>query len=311
MPEGPSLVILREQAAAFAGRTIEQVEGNTSIDKSRLVGQRIVALRTWGKHFLIEMREFSLRVHFLLFGSYRINERKDSPPRLSLQFAGGDELNFYTCSVKYIEDPLDDVYDWHADVMSAAWKPALALNRLRSAPETLACDALLDQDIFAGVGNIIKNEVLYRIHVHPLSTIGGLPPAKLRELVAQARQYSFDFLEWKKAFVLKQHWLAHRKSQCLRCDLPLTKATLGKTQRKSYFCGNCQALYDRDESVQPLAIGHSPGQAGRPSRSPASAKQRKTTTPQAPEAARAAKVPKAVGAVKAIHQVRRATAGRS
>lgn len=47
MPEGPSLVILREQAAAFAGKTIARVEGNTSIDKERLVGQRIVSLRTW------------------------------------------------------------------------------------------------------------------------------------------------------------------------------------------------------------------------------------------------------------------------
>ncbi|MER3465444.1 MAG: endonuclease, partial [Chitinophagaceae bacterium] len=36
-------------------------------------------------------------------------------------------------------------------------------------------DALLDQEIFSGVGNIIKNEVLYRIEVHPLSTIGALP----------------------------------------------------------------------------------------------------------------------------------------
>ena len=117
MPEGPSLVILREQTAAFAGRTIARVEGNTSIDKNRLVGQRIVALRTWGKHFLVEMPTFSLRIHFLLFGSYRINERKDAVPRLSLQFDGGDEINVYTCSVKFIEEPLDQVYDWQADVM--------------------------------------------------------------------------------------------------------------------------------------------------------------------------------------------------
>ena len=244
MPEGPSLVILREQAAGIAGQTIVRAEGNTSVDKQRLEGQRIVAVRTWGKHFLLEMSGFALRIHFLLFGSYRINERKEhSPPRLSLQCDGGDELNFYTCSVKFVEEPLDAVYDWQADVMSDAWNPALALQRLRAAPGTLACDALLDQDMFAGVGNIIKNEVLYRIRVHPLSTVGALPAAKLGELVAQARQYSFDFLEWKKAFVLKQHWLAHRQSVCTRCALPLTKATLGKTQRKSYFCGHCQRLY--------------------------------------------------------------------
>lgn len=243
MPEGPSLVILREQTAAFAGRTIARVEGNTSIDKNRLVGQRIVALRTWGKHFLVEMPTFSLRIHFLLFGSYRINERKDAVPRLNLQFDGGDEINVYTCSAKFIDEPLDLVYDWRADVMSDAWSPALALQRLRAAPSTLVCDALLDQNLFAGVGNIIKNEVLYRIRVHPLSAVGALPAPKLRELVREARQYSFDFLEWKKAFVLKQHWLAHRQSICQRCDLPLTKATLGQTKRKAYFCAHCQSLY--------------------------------------------------------------------
>lgn len=315
MPEGPSLVILREQAAAFTGRTIEQVEGNTSIDKSRLVGQRIVALRTWGKHFLIEMPEFSLRVHFLLFGSYRINERKDGPPRLSLRFTGGDELNFYTCSVKYIEDPLDDVYDWHADVMSAAWKPALALQRLRAAPEALACDALLDQDIFAGVGNIIKNEVLYRIRVHPLSTIGGLPPAKLRALVSEARQYSFDFLEWKKAFVLKQHWLAHRKSHCLRCDLQLTKATLGKTQRKSYFCSNCQALYGPASEMQTVAAKRAAGTAKRAAISDGSAASRPSRASKAaletPEAPLASITTKTKRAAKASPTARRVAAGSS
>jgi endonuclease-8 len=82
MPEGPSIVILKEQAAGFARKKILRAEGNTKIDKGRLINQRIVALRSWGKHFLIEFRGFALRIHFMLFGSYRINERKDSPPRL-------------------------------------------------------------------------------------------------------------------------------------------------------------------------------------------------------------------------------------
>jgi formamidopyrimidine-DNA glycosylase len=82
--------------------------------------------------------------------------------------------------------------------MSEAWNPKKARKKLRAAPDMLACDALLDQDIFSGVGNIIKNEVLFRIRVHPLSTVGALPPAKLRALVEEARQYSFDFLAWKR-----------------------------------------------------------------------------------------------------------------
>ena len=244
MPEGPSIVILKEQASGFLGRKILRVQGTTSIEKERLVGHRIEALRSWRKHFLVEMDvDFSLRVHFMLFGSYRINEQKSwAVPRLGLVFGDG-ELNLYACSVRFIEVPLDLLYDWRSDVMSEHWDSALARKRLRAQPDTLACDALLDQDIFAGVGNIIKNEVLFRIRVHPLSRVGALPPARLRDLVREARQYSFDFYEWKKAYVLRKHWLAHTKRICPRCDIPFSKGHLGRTMRRSFYCENCQALY--------------------------------------------------------------------
>jgi endonuclease-8 len=245
MPEGPSIQILKEQAAGFAGKVVRQAIGNSRIDMKRLVGRRLVAVRSWGKHFLLEFEGFAIRIHLLMFGSYRINEGKDgAAPRLSLGFAGGKELNFYSCSVQYIEGPLDAVYDWSADVLSDDWDAAAARKKLRAVPDMLVCDALLDQSVFSGVGNIIKNEVLFRIRVHPLSTIGALPAPKLRDLVTQARQYSFDFLEWKKAFVLKQHWLAHTKRICPRCDIPFEKAYLGKTQRRSFFCEHCQRRYE-------------------------------------------------------------------
>jgi endonuclease-8 len=179
----------------------------------------------------------------MLFGSYRINESKSwAVPRLHLGFDVG-EINFYACSVRFIEEPLDLAYDWWADVMSAHWDPKLALKRLRAQPATLVCDALLDQDLFAGVGNIIKNEVLFRIRVHPLSTVGALPPRKLGELVKQAREYSFEFLAWKKAYVLRKHWLVHNQGRCPRHDIPLKRAYLGKTNRRSFYCEKCQKLY--------------------------------------------------------------------
>jgi endonuclease VIII len=244
VPEGPSIVLLREEAAHLAGKRIAATSGNTTIDKDRLVGERIVALRSWGKHFLIEMRAFSLRVHFLMFGSWRVDERKpDATPRLRLELRGGGELNLYTCSVRFIEEPLEDVYDWSADVLSDAWDAAAARRKLRAMPTTLVCDALLDQNVFAGVGNIIKNEVLFRIRVHPLSRVGALPPRKLAQLVDEARRYSFDFLAWKRAFVLRKHWLAHTKRTCPRCAIPLVKEYLGTTDRRSFFCVRCQRLY--------------------------------------------------------------------
>jgi endonuclease-8 len=78
-----------------------------------------------------------------------------------------------------------------------------AEKKLKSHPDMMVCDALMDQDIFSGVGNIIKNEVLFRIGVQPESLLGNLPKKKLNELIAEARNYSFDFLRWKREFTLK------------------------------------------------------------------------------------------------------------
>jgi endonuclease-8 len=245
MPEGPSIVILREAAAPlFTGKVVRAAQGNTKvIDPARMRGRKVLALRSWGKHFLVCFDGFTLRVHFMLFGSYRIDEPKEGvAPRLAIEVAK-HELDLYACSVKYLEGDLDAIYDWRVDVMADAWDPKLARRKLKAMPDALACDALLDQAVFAGVGNIIKNEVLFRIKVHPLSRIGALPPRKLGELIRQARVYSFEFLEWKKAYVLRQHWLAHRKSTCPRCDLKFTIAHLGRTHRRAFFCANCQQQY--------------------------------------------------------------------
>jgi endonuclease-8 len=179
-----------------------------------------------------------------MFGSYTVNKPKvDRVPRLHLSFSNGDWYN-YTCSVKILEDmDLDAIYDWSADVMQDAWDPAKAKKKLKSKPDAMVCDALLEQDIFSGVGNIIKNEVLYRIRVHPETRVGDLPPKKLSELVKEARQYSFDFFHWKKDFVLRKHWLAHKKVNCATCEAKLIKKHTGVKNRRSFYCENCQVKY--------------------------------------------------------------------
>jgi endonuclease-8 len=95
--------------------------------------------------------------------------------------------------------------------MSDKWDRDKAKSRLKLTPQTLVCDALLDQNVFAGVGNIIKNEVLFRIRLHPESTVGALPEEPLNQLVDEARNYSFDFLKWKKNYELKRTGLLIQK----------------------------------------------------------------------------------------------------
>lgn len=244
MPEGPTIVILREQAEPFSGRKVLRVSGNSKLDLSRMQGRRVLAFRSWGKHFLIDFGEFAMRVHFMLFGSYRINDPKEAAPRMRLEFGKAGAIDFYACSLKYIEGDLDEAYDWSADVMSDAWDPKAARRKLARKPGTMVCDALLDQDVFAGVGNIIKNEALFRILVQPESEVGALPTRKLSAMIEQAREYSFDFLEWKKAFVLRKHYQVHTRTHCPRCGRRLQyRAKLGARQRRAFFCGHCQRLY--------------------------------------------------------------------
>lgn len=243
MPEGPSLIIAKEEMISFIGKKVMAVSGNSKTDKGKILHKKLIDIKTWGKHLLFCFSGFTVRIHFLMFGKYLVNAKKDADPRLSMQFKNG-EINLYTCSVKFIEEPLDEIYDWAADVLNDAWDPKEAKKKLKAIPDTMVTDALLDQTIFAGVGNIIKNEVLHRIKVHPKSKVGALPAKQLNQLIKEARNYSFDFLKWKKQYTLRKHWLAHTKKICSRDGDKIVKEYLGKTQRRTFFCNTCQVLYE-------------------------------------------------------------------
>jgi endonuclease VIII len=242
MPEGPSILLVREAIRSFIGKKVLTANGNSKIEKSRLINQKIIDIRSWGKHLLICFEGFTLRIHFLMFGTYLVNERKPTPLRLSLGFKK-DELNFYTCSIQIIHEPLDKVYDFSSDVLSDMWSSRKASFKLRSMSEVNVSDVLLDQKVFSGVGNIIKNEVLFRIRVHPKSLVGKLPPKLKSALIKEARNYSLDFLNWKRKFVLKKHWLIYTKKICPRDHAPVHKEYIGQTKRRTFYCEKCQILY--------------------------------------------------------------------
>jgi endonuclease-8 len=242
MPEGPSLVIIKESLQQFKGKKILSAGGNTKIDMHLLENKKITDIKTWGKHLLICFKDVAVRIHLMMWGSYRINEKKETPARLHLEFDNG-EINFYNTATKLIEGDLNKIYDWSADVLSEDWNARKAKKKLKAIPQTNVCDALLNQETFAGVGNIIKNEVLFRICVHPQSIVGALPEKQLNELIKEARNYSFDFLKWKKEYSLRKHWLIYTKKICPRCNIPVKKKYLGETKRRTFFCDNCQVKY--------------------------------------------------------------------
>lgn len=244
MPEGPSILLMKEDLQKFVGKKVITAVGNAKIDRGLLIGKTLKEIRLYGKQTYLIFDEINVRIHLLMFGSYEIDQqtKPDNNLRLGLSFQNGKAF-FYTCSVKLLPNDFLKTIDWEADVMSDIWNPEKTKNKLKSNPEMMVCDALMNQDIFSGVGNIIKNEVLFRIAVQPESLVGNLPPKKLNDLITEARNYSFDFLKWKREFVLQKHWKAHQKKNCPKCGRPLIKKITGKSKRRSFFCETDQKLY--------------------------------------------------------------------
>ncbi|RZL16048.1 MAG: endonuclease [Pedobacter sp.] len=243
MPEGPSILILKEKLENLhiKGYTLLGTGGNAKIDYHKIEDKKLVTFKSWGKHLLICLEDVTIRIHLMMFGTYLINERKTTPLKLMLLF-NDTELNFYTCVVKLIEGDLNKVYDWSADIMSDEWSTPKALKKLKNNPESIISDLLLEQDIFAGVGNIIKNEALYRARIHPASVLNKIPAAKLKELIKQTRDYSFDFFKWRKEGTLTKHWEVYSQKKCPKGHA-IKKINIGKSKRGSFVCEICQKRY--------------------------------------------------------------------
>ena len=240
MPEGPSILIAAEEMSKAINHTVLKVAGNSKIPIKKMKGQKLVDIGSWGKHLLLFFSKDVLKIHFLLFGSYSIDEPKENrQSRLELHFKK-IKLFFYACSVQYLADDPDKVYDWSADILSPSWDSEKAFTKVSKHPKAMLCDILMDQHIFAGVGNIIKNEVLYNLKLRPEHTVKSLSPKKLRALIDEAHSYSWKFFYWKKNYELKKHWIVMRKKVCEVCGGPVTRAVTGNFKRLSYYCKHCQ-----------------------------------------------------------------------
>src|SRR4051812_20983933 len=181
--EGPSIHLAAEQLRPFAGRTIASVSGNSKIGIDRFTGKRVRDIFAWGKHLVFQFDTFALRVHFMLWGTFAAtvktqsvtgDYRRSGPPRLVLNFPNG-EITIWSASLKFVETArARGDYDFTADVMSDTWDPRAAFRKARAFPRGEIADVLLDQAIFAGVGNIIKNEVLFRTRTSPFLPVGKI-----------------------------------------------------------------------------------------------------------------------------------------
>jgi len=173
VPEGPSILILREQLAMFIGRTVRDAAGRGTLDLQRLRSRRLRDVRSWGKQLILEFDGLNLRIHLLLFGRCLIHRQdgSDAIPSaqatVSLRFEGGGGLDVGAASARWIEGDLQAAYDWSADVLSPQWDPEAADDRaaLRHVRQRQAGDMEVGEYVRAeGPFDVLDLQILGGIH---------------------------------------------------------------------------------------------------------------------------------------------------
>ena len=240
--EGPSIYLLAEKLQIFLNQKIVELSGNAKFEKQPLVGQTIQDIFAYGKKLIIQFEDHALTTHFLMYGSYRIDEvRANMPPRLAL-ITKKHSLYFYNCSIKCFESSnVKKTLPLEFDILSEQWNAQKVIRAMKAHPKETIDDILLDQEIFAGVGNIIKNEVLFLGKVLPTTQIKKLSAKKIKEIVLHARQFSQKFLELHRVYQLKKNLQIYRKKYCPICKGLVTRKKTGTLNRWSFYCSRCQS----------------------------------------------------------------------
>lgn len=239
--EGPSIYALAELLQSFKNKKIKKIYGNAQFQKDDLARSTIHDIYSYGKRLIIQLDTVALVTHFLMYGSYRVDEpREDKIPRLAIE-TSTHRLFFYNCSTKRVATKnLKRKIPFHYDILSDKWDINKVVAAMKSQKNTTIDDVLLDQEIFAGVGNIIKNEALFLSHVAPTTPVKKLKIKQLNEIATNARLFSFRFLAWRKMYELKKNLLIYRTKQCPTCNSPVARGKTGTHNRWSFWCPTCQ-----------------------------------------------------------------------
>jgi len=243
MPEGPTIVLMKEDLQKFVGEKVTDVSGSEVPKNSKIRGEILREIKTFGKQTFLIFDTIIFKVHLMMFGSYSFYKRKDIDTlRLGLTFKD-EGMFFFTCVVKVVDESFLSKINWEADIMSKKWSDDKAIEEMHQHPEMMICDALMNQDIFAGVGNIIKNEALFRASIHPKSLLKNLTESKLRRIIKETKEYGIEFLKYKRTETLSKTFQVYHKKKCPKCGGEIIKKETGKSKRMSFFCENDQKLY--------------------------------------------------------------------
>jgi endonuclease-8 len=274
MPEGDSIFrAARTLARALEGRTVTQFETayaqlDRFDDQQAIAGRTVEKVEALGKHLLMRFSGgLTLRTHMRMNGSwhiYRPGERWQRPRRNMRVLIGTEAFVAVAFDVPVAEF-LDDralarspeLQRLGPDLLGVDFDPAAALARLRARGQLPIHQALLDQTVVAGIGNVYRSELLFLTGLHPDTPVGGIAEEKLAELVALARRllqanvatgsdaaittYSGLRRTTGRSDESERLWVYSRRGKpCRKCATPIEYRKVGLGARGLYFCPRCQ-----------------------------------------------------------------------
>jgi endonuclease VIII len=243
MPEGDSVHRAARRLQPLVGQRVQAESPHpravvTGVAE-RVDGLRLEAVEAVGKNLLLRFEGgVVVRSHLRMTGRWFVRPR-GSPllgrPWLVLR---GERIEAVQVNGPVLELHQRAVRRVGPDILARPPDFDAMISRLRSQhPGRAVGDALLDQRLVAGIGNMWKAEALWRARVSPWRPLGELGDDELRRVLEEAARLmraSVDGARDGRA--------VYRKAgrPCPRCGETVRSRGQGDDNRTAYWCPRCQ-----------------------------------------------------------------------
>jgi endonuclease-8 len=259
MAEGPAVVRWARALRQLIGEPLLEIHAPRRWREraAGLVGRSIVEVETRGKHLLIRLSTGDvIHAHAMQYGSWQVGEPgmalRKAPRfvRLKLRTGHHEAVYYHGPVMEILTQPEISTHESLAalgpDIMQETFDARDVGRRLRRDTDREIGDAILDQRIVAGIGNIFKSEGLFLARIDPRQPAGDVSSAARNRLWKALRpimRASVDHIgpTITRPAADERHWVYRRRGHpCLVCGSPIAMIRQGELLRATYYCPVCQ-----------------------------------------------------------------------